>query len=74
MKMVLDDSSAIGSWRQSRRCDNSSPNCVQVARHGATIAVRNSTDPAGPAVLFTSAEMSAFMAGVKDGEFDDLFS
>lgn len=72
MKMVLADSSAIGGWRKSSRCDNSGPNCVEVAKHDGTVAVRNSTDPAGPAVLFTPAEMSAFVAGVKDGEFDDF--
>ena len=36
------------------------------------IAVRNSRHPSGPALVYTRAEISAFMAGVKDGEFDDL--
>ena len=36
------------------------------------IVVRNSRHPSGPALVYTRAEISAFMAGVKDGEFDDL--
>jgi hypothetical protein len=36
------------------------------------IAVRNSRHPSGPALVFTRGEVSAFLAGAKDGEFDDL--
>jgi len=36
------------------------------------IAVRNSRHSSGPALVYTRAEVSAFFAGVKDGEFDDL--
>jgi Domain of unknown function (DUF397) len=32
--------------------------------------VRDSKDPAGPSLAFTTAEWEAFTAGVKDGEFD----
>jgi hypothetical protein len=32
----------------------------------------NSRHPSGPALVYTRAEISAFLAGVKDGEFDDL--
>jgi hypothetical protein len=37
------------------------------------IAVRNSRDPAGPALVYTRAEVAAFLTGVKNGEFDDLY-
>jgi hypothetical protein len=33
-------------------------------------AVRDSKDPAGPALTFSAAEWSAFSAGVRAGEFD----
>jgi hypothetical protein len=36
------------------------------------VAVRNSRDPQGPALVYTRAEISALLAGAKDGEFDDL--
>jgi hypothetical protein len=33
-------------------------------------AVRHSKDPDGPRLRFTASEWKAFIAGVKDGEFD----
>ena len=59
-------------WRKSRE-SNPSGNCVEVAElpEGA-IAVRNSRDPQGPALVYTRAEIAAFLTGVRNGEFDDL--
>ncbi|MBG0818835.1 DUF397 domain-containing protein [Planomonospora sp. ID82291] len=59
-------------WRKSR-FSNPSGNCVEVAGlPGGAVAVRNSRDPGGPALIYTRAEVDAFVRGVKDGEFDDL--
>lgn len=60
-------------WRKARR-SNASGNCVEMARlpHGGGYAIRNSRDPEGPALVFTPAEMTAFVAGVREGDFDDL--
>ena len=38
------------------------------------IAVRNSRFPSGPALVYTRAEIQAFLAGAKDGEFDHVLS
>jgi len=45
-------------------------NCVEVAdlADGA-IAMRNSRDPEGPALVFSRAEWDAFLRGAQDGEF-----
>ena len=37
-----------------------------------SIAMRNARHPGGPALIYTHAEMAAFIAGAKDGDFDDL--
>ena len=59
-------------WRKSVR-SSAQGNCVELARlAGAEVAIRNSRDPEGPALVFTGAELDAFLGGVKDGEFDDL--
>ena len=48
-------------------------NCVETARlAGGAVAVRNSRDPEGPALVFSQAEIHAFLEGVKDGDFDSL--
>jgi hypothetical protein len=72
---------ALG-WMKSTFCGTNA--CVEVARKacGSTTCVevahcdcdlyylRDSKDPAGPVLRFTAAEWDAFIAGVKDGEFD----
>ncbi len=59
-------------WRKAR-ASNPSGNCVEVAAlPEGTIAVRNSRQPSGPALIYTRAEVAAFITGVKNGEFDDL--
>jgi hypothetical protein len=60
------------SWRKSSY-SNSQGNCVEFAAlSDGSVAVRNSRDPLGPALVYTRAEISALLAGAKDGEFDDL--
>ncbi|GAA1623506.1 DUF397 domain-containing protein [Nonomuraea maheshkhaliensis] len=61
-------------WRKSRY-SNSQGQCVELAATpDGGIAVRNSRDPQGPALLYTKGEIAAFVQSAKDGEFDDLYA
>jgi hypothetical protein len=69
---VTDQTGAI--WRKSA-CSNNGGNCVEVATnlHTATgrVLVRDTKDRgAGPVLGFAVDEWRAFLAGVRDGEFD----
>jgi hypothetical protein len=57
-------------WTRATHGASDSDNHVEVAFVGQAIAVRNSQDPDGPALIFTAAEWDAFVGGAKDGEFD----
>jgi hypothetical protein len=60
------------TWRKSRHSGQLG-NCVEAAvLGGGEVALRNSRDPGGPALIFTRDEMVGFLAGAKDGEFDDV--
>ncbi len=43
---------------------------MEVAFVEQAVAVRDSKNPAGPALIFTAAEWDAFVGGAKGGEFD----
>jgi Domain of unknown function (DUF397) len=65
------------SWRKSAR-SNSSGNCVQFARldtrpgGAGLVGVRDSKDPAGPALVFDSGEVAGFIGALKAGTYDHL--
>jgi Domain of unknown function (DUF397) len=60
------------AWRKST-ASNPNGDCVELAQLPAgAVAVRNSRGPHGSALIYTRAEIAAFVAGAKAGEFDDL--
>jgi len=60
------------TWRKSSY-SGANGNCVEFAvADGNLVAVRNSRFPDGEVLLFNRDELGAFLAGAKDGEFDDL--
>jgi len=61
-------------WQKSSR-SNSQGNCVELAElPTGQIAVRNSRCPDGPALVYTRAEITALIMGMKDGDFDNLIA
>jgi hypothetical protein len=38
------------------------------------VAMRNASDPDGPTLIYTRAEIEALIGGAKDGDFDDLLA
>jgi hypothetical protein len=61
-------------WRKST-ASNPSGSCVELAElPGGAVAVRNSRDAEGPALIYPRDEMAAFLRGMKNGEFDGLIT
>jgi hypothetical protein len=66
------DSNSDLVWKKSQR-SGAQGNCVEVAKLAdGGVAVRNSRFAGGPALVFTKAEIEAFLGGVHDGEFEYL--
>jgi Domain of unknown function (DUF397) len=62
------------TWQKSGR-SGPNGNCVECAAlPDGGVAMRNSKDPEGPALIYTAAEIEAFIGGVRDGDFDNLLS
>ncbi|GAA0913692.1 DUF397 domain-containing protein [Nonomuraea longicatena] len=58
------------AWKKSSRSGSNGGQCVEVATNlPGIVAVRDSKNPGGPALIFTPGEWSAFIGGVMDGEF-----
>jgi hypothetical protein len=62
--------SKFKTWRKASRSD-AGGNCVEVSfADDGTVGVRDSKNPDGPILVFTRAKFGAFIAGVRNGEFD----
>lgn len=60
-------------WRVAGSGDAGSG--VEMARlPDGQVAVRNSADPQGPALIYTRAEIEALIGGAQDGDFDALLA
>lgn len=55
-------------FRKSRH--SSDGHCVEIGSLDGYVLVRDSKDERGPVLTFSHVEWLAFLAGVRDGEFD----
>ncbi|MDG4829164.1 DUF397 domain-containing protein [Solwaraspora sp. WMMD1047] len=61
------------AWHISTRSADTGANCVEagpLADGSGRVAVRHSKSPDAATIVYTRGEWEAFVAGVKDGEFD----
>ncbi|GAA2238883.1 hypothetical protein GCM10010430_19950 [Kitasatospora cystarginea] len=64
------DASTLKTWRKSSYSGGDNGSCVEVADGFASVMpVRDSKDPDGPALVFPAEAWSAFVTGVKAGDF-----
>lgn len=69
-RMTPASDSATPRWTKSS-LSYSNGDCVEVADLAdGHIGVRDSKDPEGPVLRFTSNEWTAFLGGARNGEFD----
>jgi hypothetical protein len=62
-----------GGWRKPWSDNGGS--CLEVKKlPGGRVALRQSTDPGGPALILEPDEIRAFVIGAKAGLADDLLS
>jgi hypothetical protein len=58
------------TWRKSSYSNSDGGQCVEVCDDFAgVLAVRDSKDPQGPALVFTGASWTAFVTAVRGGRF-----
>lgn len=54
-------------WRKSSYSSSNGGQCVEVGTASEVVAVRDSKDPDGPALVFSEGEWDVFLRRVKDG-------
>ncbi|MER7787455.1 DUF397 domain-containing protein [Streptomyces sp. NPDC097640] len=65
----VSHASTLNGWYKSSYSGGDQGECLEVARGHASIPVRDSKNPHGPALVFEPSVWSAFLSAVKEGEF-----
>ena len=68
--MSAHDLNNAAWFKSSRSNGNGGSNCVEVALLDTAVAVRDSKNTKGPALVFAPAVWDAFVDGAKSGDFD----
>ncbi len=64
-----DSAAQAAQWRKSSFSTGGNQ-CVEVARVGAAVAVRDSKNPQGGHLIFDAAEWRTFLGNAKRGGYD----
>ncbi|MCX4561668.1 DUF397 domain-containing protein [Streptomyces phaeochromogenes] len=76
MKHAINADKDLGTegWRKPWSGTNGG-NCVQAKKlDGGRVALRQSTDPDGPALVYASSDIAEFITGIKAGAADFLLA
>ncbi|GAA1820450.1 DUF397 domain-containing protein [Actinomadura chokoriensis] len=67
----------VEQWRKATRSDDQDGDCIEIAEagrvceaHRPVVAVRDSTDPDGPMLVFGPADWRRLSSRIKSGAFD----
>jgi Domain of unknown function (DUF397) len=61
------------TWRKASYSSTNGGDCIELGEGLVDVTpVRDSKDPHGPALLFTTEAVASFVAAVKSGEFSAL--
>lgn len=71
-KVTLSEAERQGLAWLKAQCSTGTGQCVEIASTAGKIAIRDSKDPDGPILVYTSSEFSAFLEGARNGEFNSL--
>jgi hypothetical protein len=64
---TIPDAATLSGWRKSSYSDDNAGSCLEVLdNHPCGVPVRDSKNPHGPALIFSTANWSAFVAAVKE--------
>jgi Domain of unknown function (DUF397) len=68
---ILQDNSAsrLNEWRKARRSMGNG-NCVEISSIGTAVVVRDSQDPVGPEIAYSSVSWREFAREARAGHFD----
>ncbi|MEN8650298.1 DUF397 domain-containing protein [Streptomyces sp. 21So2-11] len=69
-KRTIPNAAMLSGWRKSSYSGSDAGSCVEVLdSHPSGVPVRDSTFPHGPALLFSVADWSSFVAAIRTSTF-----
>jgi uncharacterized protein DUF397 len=63
---------AGAQWRKAKKSGTNGNGCMELARIGDLVVLRDSKNPEGPVQVYSRHELDCFLDGAKAGEFDDM--